>query len=443
MITLKNSLIATTILLMTQTNAEAQSKKDFCLSPVPKDKILNVTKASNNALKTLSTTQSTVNVVFHVVWKTPQENISDSIIFEQMKTLNEDFNKQNPDTGNLRALFKPIAGNANIHFNLHQIIRKQTNQTFYEDATTALSPNSFDMKIASEAHFDSTGGSNAVDPTHFLNIWVIGKLESKYTFTLGGIATTTYDTTKIINAYGYPPAGLSYLSPSYAPPIGEDGILSVYDLIWGSNNPKTIISDGSTLLVNGTVLVHEIGHYLGLRHIEGDADDCTGDDGIADTPKQNLSSDSCNVNANSCVDTSLPWISTDAPDMTENYMGHTPLDCRVAFTIGQTDFMNSVLLNERSGLIGGTTNLNGFNQKNTINLKVFPNPTKELLQIELFNELNNTELTLYNLLGEILLTKSVNVTKDVLNIGDLHTGVYFIEITNNKGQHYREKIIKE
>lgn len=36
----------------------------------------------------------------------------------------------------------------------------------------------------------------------------------------------------------------------------------------------------------GKTLVHELGHYLGLLHLSGDRNDCSGDDGISDTPQQ-------------------------------------------------------------------------------------------------------------------------------------------------------------
>jgi hypothetical protein len=39
----------------------------------------------------------------------------------------------------------------------------------------------------------------------------------------------------------------------------------------------------------GRTCTHEVGHYLGLRHIWGDGD-CTVDDGIADTPDADDSS---------------------------------------------------------------------------------------------------------------------------------------------------------
>ncbi|MCL0138110.1 hypothetical protein M2T37_27915, partial [Klebsiella pneumoniae] len=37
----------------------------------------------------------TVNVVVHVVWKNPEENLDDSIILNQMAILNADYNRLN------------------------------------------------------------------------------------------------------------------------------------------------------------------------------------------------------------------------------------------------------------------------------------------------------------------------------------------------------------
>ena len=49
----------------------------------------------------------TIEVVVHVVWKAAAENLPDSVIENQIAVLNEDFNRLNADTGDLRAVFKP------------------------------------------------------------------------------------------------------------------------------------------------------------------------------------------------------------------------------------------------------------------------------------------------------------------------------------------------
>ena len=68
-------------------------------------------------------TPFTVQVVVHVVWKNPEENLADSVILDQLAVLNEDYNRLNADAGNLRPVFQPFAGTTDIHFNLAAIER--------------------------------------------------------------------------------------------------------------------------------------------------------------------------------------------------------------------------------------------------------------------------------------------------------------------------------
>ncbi|MFN5911951.1 MAG: M43 family zinc metalloprotease, partial [Bacteroidota bacterium] len=69
--------------------------------------------------------------------------------------------------------------------------------------------------------------------------------------------------------------------------------------------------------VAGRTCVHEVGHYLGLRHIWGDGD-CSQEDGIDDTPNaDSQSNQDCDVTRNTCTDNIA---GTDLPDMVENYM---------------------------------------------------------------------------------------------------------------------------
>ena len=75
-------------------------------------------------------------------------------------------------------------------------------------------------------------------------------------------------------------------------------------------------------------------------------------------------------------------------------------------------------------------------------IKVYPNPTKNLINIELENANNqNTSVYLYNIYGEIL---NINVNKTstglIVSLKDLPKGVYFINILNNK-QSYKAKVL--
>lgn len=62
-----------------------------------------------------------IPVVFHIVYNDTSANLADSVIQDQLRVLNESFRRQNTDTANTRADFKPIAADSEIEFVLASI----------------------------------------------------------------------------------------------------------------------------------------------------------------------------------------------------------------------------------------------------------------------------------------------------------------------------------
>lgn len=77
------------------------------------------------------------------------------------------------------------------------------------------------------------------------------------------------------------------------------------------------------------------------------------------------------------------------------------------------------------------------------NLLIFPNPTKDLIQIQLDDETTTGIVSIFDLSGQLVFEKNYSNNHTIkLNLKNsgLHSGVYFISIlTNNKA--YRSKII--
>jgi hypothetical protein len=314
-----------------------------------------------------------VRVVVHVVWRNSEENLHDSVVISQINVLNEDFNRLNPDATELRPIFGVAAGNPQIEFELVEIRRVQTTQTF----TLNLLGN----EILSNLKTTATGGSDAVDPTAYLNIWIC----QIQPLTLGGISLGQ------VLGFAFPPNNLgNWPANSGAPSPSQDGVVLDFRTV-GRNNPNPIVVPGGTgnLVVRGRTGTHEVGHYLGLRHIWGDGglfglpNNCNESDGVDDTPFANAQSAfDCNKSRNSCVKVE-PFYGTDMPDMVENYMDYSKDDCMNTFTAGQAGLMRNVLTGPRAGLIQGPSR--AWAPSTIDHLRLFPNPAQDhaLLAFEL------------------------------------------------------------
>lgn len=374
-----------------------------------------------------TSTQYTVNVVVHVVWKDSAENLDDSIILSQIQVLNEDYNRLNADTFKLRHSFKPIAGNANIHFNLFQIIRKHTDTLFKVDL--------FSGGISNKMKYDSLGGSSAIDPVHYLNIWVC-KIQP---LMIGNVVLGQ------ILGFAYPPNNLSnWPSNSGAPNAGEDGVVIDYRA-FGRNNPNILTIGTQTITVKGRTPVHEVGHYLGLRHIWGDgatfgSNNCQGNDGIQDTPNaDNQSNFDCDTTKNTCVDTNLGWTTLDMPDLIENYMDYSDDGCMNMFSQGQVSWMRTTLEGPRSGLLTSVKE----NQQ-LIKLHIYPNPSKGRITIQAPLLINHATIKIQDIAGKVIYEQehALNYGKLNINIDDLNKGVYILTLSNNDTRSI-EKVVVE
>jgi hypothetical protein len=223
-----------------------------------------------------------IPVIVHVIYSNANENISDAQINSQMNILNADFSKTNSDVSQVPAEFAGVVADADIQFSLAQVIRVSSTRTSWgtNDA----------MK------FSSNGGSDAVDSSKYLNIWVcnIG----------GGIL-----------GYAQFPGGSA----------ATDGIV-VGPQFFGSQGFVQAPFD------KGRTTTHEIGHWLNLRHIWGDGR-CRQDDFVADTPSSDRPNYGC---------PSYPTVNCRTNDMTMNYMDYVNDECMYMFSEGQKSRMRAL-----------------------------------------------------------------------------------------------------
>jgi hypothetical protein len=236
----------------------------------------------------------TIKTVVNVVYKTPEQNISDAQINSQIAALNKDYRAANPDRNQTPTPWKGLVSDVRMEFKLVKVTRtKTTKSSFTSD------------DLVKKA---STGGIAPFQTKTHLNLWVCP---------LGGG----------LLGYAQFPGG----------PQATDGVVINY-LAFGT------IGTAQAPFNKGRTATHEIGHYFNLRHIWGDTPDCSGSDMVADTPN-------C-AGANFGTPTWPHITCNNGPngDMFMNYMDYTDDPAMFMFTAQQVLRMRTALDSARSGL---------------------------------------------------------------------------------------------
>ena len=72
------------------------------------------------------------------------------------------------------------------------------------------------------------------------------------------------------------------------------------------------------------------------------------------------------------------------------------------------------------------------------NFNIYPNPTSDVLNISLENNLVLQEATIYNNLGQVVKT----ATENVIDVSQLAKGLYFVEVTTDQGKATKKVVVK-
>lgn len=267
-----------------------------------------------------------IAVVVHVIHKDEPYgvgvNITDEQIYSQIEVLNEDYQRKNADTIKTQVEFLSAASNLNIEFVLAR-------QTAEGNPTTGIvrmpgTKSSYDITISDREELSAI---SQWDPNIYLNIWVTDLAGS------------------FIGLAQFPDFGKS------ADPVnGLDGLdqeadkdnaltdgLVIDYTAFGSEEklPGINLQNWYNL---GRTATHEIGHFLGLKHVWGDdtsPSGCSKDDFVGDTPNSNVDySGDC---------TPAIHLTCDTNDMYENFLYYTNDACMNIFTSGQVLRMETIL----------------------------------------------------------------------------------------------------
>lgn len=228
-----------------------------------------------------------IPVVVNVVYQHANENISDEQILEQIRVLNEDFGRLNPDADGVW----PQAANTDLQFQLANRAPDGTPTTGIRRRYTSYS----NFSTYDDVKFAKSGGIDAWPTAHYLNIWVCN-LEGD------------------IMGYGQSPGG----------PAATDGVVIDFQFFGRFGHTQAPFDRGRTA-------THEVGHWLNLFHIWGDGD-CTIDDMVADTPDSDDANHGCPKDAHSC----------GGKLMVQNFMDYTDDACMNLFTQGQANRMHAL-----------------------------------------------------------------------------------------------------
>jgi len=223
-----------------------------------------------------------IPVWVNVLYRTAAENVSATQIQSQIDVLTEDFGGTNADASLVPSTFTGVrAGNCNIRFVLQGVTRKATTKTSWRTDNSCKS--------------SSKGGISPTSPTLYMNLWVC---------TLAGG----------VLGYAQFPGGSST----------TDGVVILNTAFGRTGTAAAPFNKGRT----GT---HEVGHWLNLRHIWGDA--TCGSDLVTDTPTHNTANYGCPATGHRSTCTGTPI------EMTMNYMDYTDDRCMYMFSTGQKSRM--------------------------------------------------------------------------------------------------------
>ncbi|MBL7742882.1 MAG: T9SS type A sorting domain-containing protein [Chitinophagaceae bacterium] len=344
-----------------------------------------------------------IPVVVHILYHQPGENISDQRVNSQIEMLNKCFRRQNADTANTPASFKALSADCEIEFQLaiSDPQRRNTSGVIHKYTPVVEWQMDDKMKFASEM------GDDAWNPSGYLNIWVCNLKRI---------------------------AGYASLPGSEA---SKDGIVIDYS-VFGTN--------GSSGYEMGKTAVHEVAHWLGIKHIWGDA--YCGDDLVEDTPKQGNYTTGCPTGARvSCTN-------GPAGDMYMNYMDYTNDACINLFTEGQKTRMRTLFTTggQRSSLLSSS----GLSaplifesplpdeSPRWLHPQIYPNPVTSELTIDVAYDVRwvGKTVSISDISGHIVMQVTITSKIQTVNISRLQTGMYFLSVRKEDGSYIKQKFIK-
>ena len=356
-----------------------------------------VTGATPSRGGNISSQPVTIPVVVHVLYSSARQNISDAQIHSQIDVLNRDYQKLNSDTANIPSYYSARAANCGYQFVLAGldtngrpttgIVRKRTNITAFS--------------IEDDMKYSAAGGDNAWDRDRYLNVWVCN------------LQGTTLGYSSLVGG-----------------PKESDGIVVSYTAFGTTGTATAPYNLGRTT-------THEIGHWLNLIHVWGDA--FCGDDQVADTPPQSQATygDPTGI--------ILSCGNTPYGDMYMNYMDFTDDLGMHMFTFGQRDrmrtlfmpggFRYAILSSDAASVaaLATDTPVGVAAGGRPMMLSLYPNPAVSQVSVKMSDAgALGSMLEVYDQTGQRVMSSRVTDLSFGLDVSRLSSGVYFIRVNDGR-----------
>ncbi|WNJ16648.1 PKD domain-containing protein [Pontibacter sp. G13] len=245
----------------------------------------------------------TIPVVVHVIYSNYRENIPDEQVFSQIEVLNQDYRRKNPDQTNTPRQFRNVAADTKIEFCLASVDPNG-------NPTNGIHRVSMPGAPFTERNFQSRVQPNTIwNPDQYMNIWVCNLADN------------------VVGFAQFPASNRVEGLAEFRKTRESDGVVIHYQAFGTVGAVQYPFNKGRTA-------THEVGHWLGLRHIWGD-NGCLADDYCNDTPPTAEANYECGSLPTVCESFTAPMI--------QNYMDYTPDQCMNLFTLEQKARMRMVL----------------------------------------------------------------------------------------------------
>lgn len=274
---------------------------------------------------------------------------------------------------------------------------------YYRRATFAIVPNSSTVPVTKShsytAYYSSAKSDVALDKIN--NIYLLGGQN-------------------MVNVIGkYTSAGANFIS------FGTNGYLTLPDLVIESNKKadftKILIQPDGKILLGGTVMpetgtVNNPYLIMARYNQNGTIDSTFGTNGyvLFDIPHPN-SGDSLNTFTHFFA----------SPDFSSLYMCGKNAQNAAVIKYNNTSTIMAVAEAE----------------ENSLDLKVYPNPVQDVLNISLDQKI--LSMTVYNMAGQQVLTKVINDNKGTADVSALVPGTYMVKVNTANETVKTVKIIKQ